>query len=128
MLGRIAYGNQKYDAALEQWEQAAEIEPLLPQLQYDIGLALLELKRPREAIERFERAASMDSDRPDILIALAEAFAANGDWEKSIETATQAGGLTEGGDVEQSKRVFEWVESLKERATQVQQGGKRAPR
>lgn len=69
VLGRIAYGNQKYDAALEQWEQAAEIEPLLPQLQYDIGLALLELKRPREAIERFERAASMDSDRPDILIA-----------------------------------------------------------
>ena len=127
VLGRIAYGNQKYEAALEQWEQAAEIEPLLPQLQYDLGLALLELKRPAEAIQRFERAASMDSDRPDILIALAEAFAATGEWDKSIERATQAGGLTEGGDPEQSQRVFEWVESLKQRAAQAQKG-KRASR
>jgi predicted Zn-dependent protease len=122
VLGRIAYNNQKYEAALEQWEQASEIEPLLPQLQYDIGLALLELKRPTEAVQRLERAASMDSDRPDVLIALAEALAATGDWERAITTATQAGGLTEGGDPEQSQKVALWVENLKDRAKQSTQG------
>jgi predicted Zn-dependent protease len=121
-LGRIAYNNQKYEAALEQWEQASEIEPMLPQLQYDIGLALLELKRPEQAIRRLERAATMDSDRPDILIALAEALAAAGEWERAITTGIEAGGLTDGGDPEQSQKVALWVENLKERASQAQQG------
>jgi tetratricopeptide (TPR) repeat protein len=122
VLGRIAYNNQKYEAALEQWEHASEIEPMLPQLQYDIGLALLELKRSEEAVRRLERAASMDSDRPDVFIALAEALAATGDWDRAIATGIQAGGLTEGGDPEQSEKVSLWVEALKERATQAEKG------
>jgi tetratricopeptide (TPR) repeat protein len=120
ILGRIAYNNQKYEAALEQWEQASEIEPMLPQLQYDIGLALLELRRSEEAVRRLERAASMDSDRPDVFIALAEALAATGDWDRAIATGIQAGGLTEGGDPEQSQKISLWVEALKERATEAQ--------
>lgn len=127
ILGRIAFRNKKYDAAIEQWEQAAQIEPRLPQLQYDIGMALLELKRPAEAAARLEIAAEMDSARPDILIALAEALASTGNWDRAIATATRAGSLTEGGDPEQSQRVSDWVKSLDERAQKARQPGKSTP-
>ena len=121
ILGRIAFRNKKFDAAIEQWEQAAQIEPRLPQLQYDMGMALLEMKRPAEAVTRLELAAEMDSSRPDIYIALAEALAATGEWDKAISTATRAGSLTEGGDPEQSQRVADWVKSLEERAQKASQ-------
>jgi hypothetical protein len=56
------------------------------------------------------------------LIALAEALAAAGEWERAITTGIEAGGLTDGGDPEQSQKVALWVENLKERASQAQQG------
>jgi tetratricopeptide (TPR) repeat protein len=55
-LGKAVLGTGRPVAALEHFEAAARLQPLVPEPHYNLGLALARLSRPAEAISRYEEA------------------------------------------------------------------------
>lgn len=58
--GTEAYDAQKFDQALEHYDEAAKEKPSDPRVQYDRGLALHKLGRHDEARQAFQRALELD--------------------------------------------------------------------
>jgi tetratricopeptide (TPR) repeat protein len=87
--GVIALAEKRVDAAVRSLQDAAAIErrmrrpsarphPIKPAHEL-LGEALLEVNRPREAIDAFERALSWTPNRSRAVLGLARAYAKNGD-------------------------------------------------
>ncbi|MEZ6063804.1 MAG: tetratricopeptide repeat protein [Planctomycetaceae bacterium] len=77
--GRLAWIGGRFQEAFDFWKLAEEIEPFNAQIQFDLGLALLRLNRPSEALEYVRRASSIDPTRDDIRDALNQMEIRSGD-------------------------------------------------
>ena len=55
-----------------------------------LGITLIRFGEPLEALEHFEKAAQLKPDDPDIYFAMAEAYSADGSYEKEIESLKKA--------------------------------------
>jgi predicted O-linked N-acetylglucosamine transferase (SPINDLY family) len=74
LLGALRIAQRNYEGAVDLIRRAVLIHPHFPKAHYNLGLALLELQRPREALECFDCALALAPDYPEALIRRAEAL------------------------------------------------------
>jgi len=60
--GQDAHSHGDLDQAVKLYSQAIELNPNIYQIHYQLGVALMALKRPKEAIQSFEAAVKLKSD------------------------------------------------------------------
>lgn len=72
LLGALRIAQRKFDDAVHLIRQAVLIHPYFPKAHYNLGLALFELKRHREALECFDHALVLKPDYAEALIRRAE--------------------------------------------------------
>jgi tetratricopeptide (TPR) repeat protein len=90
-LGVIYYQGRKYEQALDELAESVSIDPDRTDAQYFLGLTLLKLNRPAEAIEPLERVVAVKPRHGgDALVRLAEAKLAVGDLAEAERLALQA--------------------------------------
>lgn len=97
MLGWQAYLDGQYDAAIEAYLRAEEIEPYFDKIQYHLGLALAKQARWTDAIDRFHQVLTMNPNHLEAHLGLVDAFRQSGEPEKAIPIATNATFLARDG-------------------------------
>ena len=60
--GQDAHSHGNLDEAVKLYSQAIELNPNIYQIHYQLGVALMALKRPKEAVQSFEAAVKLKSD------------------------------------------------------------------
>ncbi|MGM0556901.1 MAG: VWA domain-containing protein [Myxococcota bacterium] len=83
---------EKYEEALEAYQQAEKETPARPELHYDLGLAYLGAEDFENAREAFARALSTDDPQLefDALFNLGLALSGQEKWQEALETYKQA--------------------------------------
>ena len=89
-LARLRRELEKPDLALQAITQAAFIEPWLPETQVLLGDCLLDLGKPREAIDRYQVAADLDTQNGKARFGMARACIASGSREQAEAFAREA--------------------------------------
>ena len=90
-LGVIYYQGRRYEQALAELTESVAIDPDRTDAQYFLGLTLLKLNRPAEAIEPLERVvAAKPRHGGDAIVRLAEAKLAVGDLAGAERVALEA--------------------------------------
>lgn len=92
-----------YDAAVELFRRAAELDPRLGVAWYFYGKSLLALGRHREAIDAFERAGETDARKENVFEAEGDARYALGEIEQARDRYRQVIELGAGGTELESK-------------------------
>jgi len=90
--GLRAHHEGNFDAAREAYERALRIAPDDPNAQQLLGVALLQLGKPEQAIGYLEPAARKLSDNPGVQGNLAQAYFSLGLYEKSNAAFLRAAG------------------------------------
>jgi len=87
MLGNIYYDGNKFDQALKWYDLALQIEPDNTDVLVDSGVCLRNLKRPQEALERFEHALKIEQAKPQAWYNMAVVYFFDlAQPEKALET------------------------------------------
>ncbi|MEI8380920.1 MAG: tetratricopeptide repeat protein [Planctomycetota bacterium] len=100
MLGWLAYLDGKHEEALTHYQQADEVEPFNSRINHQMGLALAKLARWPEAIQRQQKAITIDPNDPRPFVALSVALRQSGQRQESVKYARRAAQLTEYKDLE----------------------------
>jgi len=82
--GAAAYSEGNFDAALEQFEQAARQSPDDPGAQNNLGQALVRVGRAKEALPYFARATELNPSDWAPRFNLAHALGVLGEWNRAI--------------------------------------------
>lgn len=77
--GVVALTNDDYDAAIDAFGKAAELEPKSARHRYNRGLAYLRKKQADTALVEFNAALTLQADYPLALLARGEAYLVKGD-------------------------------------------------
>ncbi|NOZ93380.1 MAG: tetratricopeptide repeat protein, partial [Acidobacteria bacterium] len=88
-LGRIAFAQQDWKAAIPYLEKALKLKPDLYAALYDLGVAYTETGKLSEATEAFRRAVDYDPQPPSAHLNLARALVNEKQWDeaaKELET------------------------------------------
>ncbi len=83
--GNSALQQGRLDVAIQEYRQAAEIDPKDPANQYNLGFALIRAGRRDEAISAFEKAIQLDPKYRNAHYNLAAALAEEGRWTEAAE-------------------------------------------
>lgn len=81
--GRIAYTNQRYERAAEQWLRVVELGDAEMGTYRGIGLCYYQLSRPEEALEYFGRTLAMNPEDTISLLYSAMVYRQMEEWEKA---------------------------------------------
>ncbi len=100
-LGAIR--KQRYNHACDLFAEAMEIDPQMPQIHYNMGVALSRLYRWREAAESF-RLAIRIQPHPDSWVHLGLVHLHQREWEKALHDFESALRLDAGSEVAQAHR------------------------
>jgi tetratricopeptide (TPR) repeat protein len=136
-LGSLLLTHKRAAEALPHLDRAVQGEPELAEWQYRRGLALLELKRPREAIEALQSASDIDAEHAygAVQLGLANAYLREGDTTNALavldrfdtnhgpspESAYRRGvALKKSGRAAEARECFHQVGQLAERAARFQ--------
>jgi tetratricopeptide (TPR) repeat protein len=95
MLGWQAYLQDRAQESLEDYRRADEADPHNAQINYRWGLALLKLRRWREAAERFQQVVSIDPNHAGGQQGLAHALRQEGGLREALRHARRAARLTD---------------------------------
>jgi tetratricopeptide (TPR) repeat protein len=95
MLGWLAYLDGRFEAALEAYLQADELDPYRSKIKYEMGLVLLKLARWPEAAEQFRQALAIDPRHAGALNGWSLAERQQGQVEAAISAALRAAQLSE---------------------------------
>lgn len=87
--GNEAYGTGDYQGAADLYERYLEIRPHEASIQYQMGLALLELDRPADAVSHLTTASDLEPGNDAYRAALIDAMARAGRTDEAIERLTQ---------------------------------------
>jgi Flp pilus assembly protein TadD len=90
-LGIVQIRLGKTNEAIAHFQQAMAINPGYARPYFNYGLALAGQGMWPEAVASYARAAQLDDNWPECLDALADAYAANGDFARAAATAELAG-------------------------------------
>lgn len=77
-------GGLDFNAAMEAYQQAYDINPDNAELNHKMGLCQLNGPRPHTALDHLRRAARLDPDRPRIHFLLGLALQLNAQWDEAI--------------------------------------------
>ena len=115
-LGSLYVAGRRYRAAIAPLERAVAGEPDVAEWKYRLGIALLELRRPREAVAALEAAAAIDEEHAYglVLMRLAQAKLAAGDAAGAIE-ALDRRDRNHGPDAESAYRRGKAMKALGKR-------------
>ena len=104
LIGRAAEGVAYYQRALR---IRRNMPPVAAKLAWVLATSDdLSVRDGRQAVALAERAATMSGGRPEVLVSLAAAYAADGQFERAIGVATQAhAGARQAGDAELARRA-----------------------
>jgi tetratricopeptide (TPR) repeat protein len=90
-LGVLYYQGRRYEQALAELSESVAIDPDRTDAQYFLGLTLLKLNRPAEAVEPFEKVVAVKPRHGgDAMVRLAEAKLAVGDAEEAERLCREA--------------------------------------
>jgi tetratricopeptide (TPR) repeat protein len=101
--------------SLHAFERSVELNPGVPNAQYNLGLELLESGRPREALVAIGEAVRLRPDFALALVGLANAHAALGDREAALGAGERALQLArEQGDTEFALQIDKHLEQFRD--------------
>jgi tetratricopeptide (TPR) repeat protein len=106
-LGMILKEQGKISEAVKKWERVLQIEPDNLRVHFNIGLAMAEQGKYDLAIKHYIEALRIEPDWPELLEALADSYAAAGDFSKAIETAEKALALCQSSEQNKLKKDIE---------------------
>lgn len=78
---------QRYTEAASMLWKAASLAPNDPSVHYNLGLAFLGAKRPRDAFTSFQKVVTLNPNRAGGWLRLAECYAECGDKKRAVQTA-----------------------------------------
>ncbi|MCP4582587.1 MAG: tetratricopeptide repeat protein [candidate division Zixibacteria bacterium] len=90
LLGNYYFGQQKYETAIEQYEEAKKINPEFSQIYNQMGYAYRFLNRYGKAETAFKKYVELIPDDPNPYDSYAELLMKMGQFEKSIENYRKA--------------------------------------
>jgi Tfp pilus assembly protein PilF len=90
LMGNEAFLGGDADAAVASYERAIGLDPALVPAHLNLGVALLEQGRTREALARLQAALALAPDQPDALTHLGEALYRDDQVGKAIEVWKRA--------------------------------------
>jgi len=88
--GQDAHQHGQLDEAVKLYKQAIEIDSTIYQIHYQLGMALVSLKRPKDAIESFENAVRLKPDFAKGLNALGETQLELQDLNTAVDSFSKA--------------------------------------
>ena len=81
---------QRYDAAIESYEQAIRINPNFADAHYNLGNAMKEIGNLRQAIESYRASLEINPNDTEVLLNCGNALKSYGDFDQAIEIYSQA--------------------------------------
>jgi tetratricopeptide (TPR) repeat protein len=90
LLGEVERQLKNLRRSLEVLRQALEIDESSPQAHYYLGLTLVDLGRPAEAIKELERVVQSGEKRADVYLSLGAAYLEAGRLDEGLEILSQA--------------------------------------
>jgi protein O-GlcNAc transferase len=106
-LGQAYLLIKEYDQAIDCWTKAVKLKPDFAEVYNNLGWVLAtaeqnELRNPAQAIKFAQKACELTNNtNPDFLDTLAAAYAADGKFDRAIETAERAINLCKAGGKEE---------------------------
>jgi protein O-GlcNAc transferase len=90
LLGTAEAQLHNLKAAEAAFRQAVALNPKMSDSRYNLGVVLLQERRPREAVKEFEEAQRIGPSRPELSVNLVRAHLEAGDRDRAVRTAESA--------------------------------------
>jgi cytochrome c-type biogenesis protein CcmH/NrfG len=84
-LGNSFYDMGRFDAAIQWYERALQLDPDIIEVSTDLGTSYLYTGNSEAAVERFKASLEMDNDHPQTLQNLGVAFFSTGQYKEAVD-------------------------------------------
>jgi tetratricopeptide (TPR) repeat protein len=106
--GLIRYFEREYEAAVEEYRQALELDPNFGIARYFLGQTYLQMERFADGLAELEKAAQLTQSSPECLAALGYGHALNGDTSHALRLASELEARSRDGYV--SPVLHAWID------------------
>lgn len=113
----VNQGNAKaelgqYEAAIEDYTEAIEIDPGNVEAYFNRGVTRADLEQYEAAIEDYTRAIDVDPEDVPALLNRAEMYIVTGEFERALEDAREANSLTDASDRKAESLLLEVIAKI----------------